>query len=93
VLVRDAFTLGIPILAILFGVLWNQQALRDLKTEFKGELQSFRSEVLGRFNAADGRFNAIDGRLDRMQADLSQFYQTLGDHGARIDHLEKKRSA
>jgi hypothetical protein len=83
---HDAFTVGIPILAILFGVLWNQQALRDLKIELKGELQSFRSEVLG-------RFSAVDGRLDRMQSDLSMFYKTLGEHGARIENIEKKLSS
>jgi hypothetical protein len=35
-------------------------------------------------------FDKIEGRLDRMQSDLSQFYRDLGDHGARIDILEKK---
>jgi hypothetical protein len=36
------------------------------------------------------RFNGLDARLDRMQADLSQFYQTLGRHEAKIENLEKK---
>ena len=38
----------------------------------------------------DKGFDKIEGRLDRMQSDLSQFYRDLGDHGARIDIMEKK---
>jgi hypothetical protein len=38
----------------------------------------------------DKGFDKIGGRLVRMQADLSQFYRDLGDHGARIDIIEKK---
>ncbi len=41
------------------------------------------------FNNA--RFDRIEGRLDRVQADLSQFYQTLGRHEAKIESLEKQR--
>jgi len=31
-------------------------------------------------------------RLDRQQADLSQFYETLGRHDAKIEMLKKKAS-
>ena len=94
---HDAFTVGIPVLAILFGILWNQQGLRDLKvdlksdiTNLKSDLGTLKADMNARFSAADGRFTAIDGRLDRMQADLSQFYRILGEHGKAIDILEKK---
>jgi hypothetical protein len=35
----------------------------------------------------------LSARLDRMQADLSMFYRTLGEHGADIEHLKKNRGA
>jgi hypothetical protein len=35
------------------------------------------------------RFNGLDACLDRMQADLSQFYQTRGRHDAKIENLTK----
>ncbi len=39
----------------------------------------------------DSRFNRIETRLDRMQADLSQFYMTLGKHEGKIESLEKNQ--
>ena len=77
---HDAITVGIPVLAILFGILWNQQGLKDLR----GEMRDLRNEMIA-------RFTTTDARLDRMQSDLSQFYRDLGDHGARIESMEKKR--
>jgi len=38
----------------------------------------------------DGRFNRLEGRMDTMQADLSRFYQILGEHGGKIELLSKK---
>ena len=38
----------------------------------------------------NSRFNTLEGRIDRVQADLSQFYRILGEHGKAIDVLEKK---
>jgi hypothetical protein len=35
----------------------------------------------------------LEARLDRMQADLSMFYRTLGQHDADIEHLKKNRTA
>ena len=81
---HDALTIGIPVLAILFGILWNQQGLRDL-----------RNDMTSRFNSADARLDRVqsevNGRLDRMQADLSQFYRTLGQHDAKLEALGKKQ--
>ena len=80
---HDTITVGIPVLAILFGVLWNNQGLRDLKSELKSDLKDLRSEM-------KSDFLRIESKQDRMQADLSQFYRILGEHGARIDNLEKR---
>lgn len=76
---HDALTIGIPVLAILFGILWNQQGLRDLRNDMTG----LRNEIIT-------RFAGTDARLDRVQADLAQFYRTLGQHDAKLDALEKK---
>jgi len=70
---HDTLTIGIPLVAILFGILFNQGAVDKLETRI------------------DGRFNAVDARLDRMQADLSQFYRTLGQHDADIVNLKEKK--
>ncbi len=70
---HDTLTVGIPLVAILFGILFNQRAVDKLENRMDA-----------RFNAVDARFNAVDARLDRMQADLSQFYRTLGQHDAEI---------
>ena len=80
---HDTITIGIPVLAILFGVLWNNQGLRDLKTELKSEIKDLRGEM-------KNDFLRIESKQDRMQADLSQFYRILGEHGARIDNIEKR---
>jgi hypothetical protein len=35
----------------------------------------------------------LEACLDRLQADLSMFYRTLGQHDADIEHLKKNRTA
>ena len=81
---HDALTIGIPVLAILFGILWNQKGLRDL-----------RDDMTARFDSTDACIDRVQsdvsGRLDRMQADLSQFYRTLGQHDVKLEALEKSR--
>jgi len=82
---HDAITIGVPVFVILFGILLNQRAVDKLE-----------SRMDARFNSVDSRIDRmkteIDGRLDRIQSDLSQFYRDLGDHGARIEALEKRAS-
>jgi len=33
----------------------------------------------------------LAGKIHRVQADLAQFYRILGQHGARLDNLEKRQ--
>ena len=84
---HDAITVGLPLLAILFGILLNQQGLRDLRSELKSELTaqigSLRSEMIT-------RFAHTDSRIDRVQADLQQFYRTLGEHEKAIEIIERR---
>ncbi len=76
---HDTLAIGIPVLAILFGLLLNQRGLDKLKV--KVDKLETRMDV---------RFNLVNGRLDRMQADLSMFYKTLSEHGADFEILKKK---
>jgi hypothetical protein len=69
---HDSITVGIPVLAILFGILFNQRGLDKLE---------------GR---VDSRFDWLEKRMDTMQADLSRFYQVLGEHTGKLEMLQKK---
>jgi len=82
---HDALTIGIPVLAILFGILVNQRGLDKLEARLDGRMNVFE----GRLDRLQSDVNA---RLDRMQADLSMFYRILGEHGADIDHLKKNKN-
>ncbi len=63
---HDAITVGVPVLAILFGILLNQRGLDKLETKMDA-----------RFNQVDNRIVHMEGRIDRIQTDLQQFYRTL----------------
>ena len=79
---HDTLAIGIPVLAILFGLLLNQRGLDKLEVK----VDKLETRM-------DARFNLVDGRLDRMQADRSMFYKTLGEHGADIEILKKKMNS
>jgi hypothetical protein len=83
---HDAITVGVPVLAILLGILLNQRGLEQLKSEMDRRFNA----VDQRFNAVDARFNAIDARIDRIHADFGNFQRTLGQHDARLDAVEKR---
>jgi uncharacterized protein YPO0396 len=90
---HDALTVGIPVLVILFGILLNQKGLDRLDGRIdrvEGRLDRVQTDLTARLDRMQGDLTA---RLDRMQADLSMFYKNLGEHSARIDNLEKRRSA
>jgi hypothetical protein len=39
----------------------------------------------------NSRFDRVEIRLDRLEADLKEFYRSLGQHDAKIENLEKKQ--
>ena len=49
---HDAITVGVPVLAILFGILFNQRGLDKLE-----------SRVDARFNGIDGRLDRMQAHL------------------------------
>jgi hypothetical protein len=80
---HDVVVVGIPLLAILAGILFNRSDIKDL-----------RAEMNARFNQIEGnvndRFNRIEDRLAGIEADIRQFYHLTGKLEGRIDALEKR---
>ena len=83
---HDVLTIGIPVLVILLGILFNQRGLDKLEARLDGRMNGLEGRL-------DRMQSELSARLDRMQADLSIFYRTLGEHGADIEHLKKNRTA
>ena len=68
---RDAITLGVPVLAIFFGILLDQRGLGELKSDFKSDITRLESKIdrmqadLHEFNRELGRH---DVRLDSLES-------------------------
>jgi hypothetical protein len=90
---NEILTIGIPVLAILFGILLNQRGLDKLESRLDGRLNNLDGRVNRLESDLTSRLDRmqsdINGRLDRMRADLSMFYRILGEHGTEIEHLKK----
>ncbi len=80
---HDVIIVGIPLIAILAGILFSRSDIKEL-----------RAEMIARFNKMDGdvnsRFNKVEEHLGRIDADLRQFYHLTGKLEARMDSLEKR---
>ena len=81
---HDVYTVGIPLLAIFAGVLfngWNERQTRkevkDARSEFNSKIDSLRSEA--------------NGQLAAITADLRAFYHETGVHEGRLSALERQR--
>lgn len=81
---HDYWPFAVTLAVILSGILFNQRGLDRLEDRTGKRFDSVNQD-LKEFRAE------VTSRLDRIEADLREFYRTLGDHGARIDILEKKR--
>lgn len=85
---HDAITIGIPVFAILLGILFNRNDVRRLEDKMDAkfekvhaEIRELRSEMNARFNAVDARFNAVD-------AELHYFQGVTGKLDGRIQAIE-----
>jgi hypothetical protein len=76
---HDVVIVGVPLVAILAGILFNRNDVKDLRTELK----DFRVEV-------NARFNKVEDHLARIDSDLRQFYHLSGKLEGRMDALEKR---
>lgn len=78
---HDAITIGVPVLAILFGILLNQRGLDRLEAR----IEKIASE------AKADNLNLIS-RIDRISDDQKQFYQILGKHEGIIETIAKRQA-
>jgi len=76
---HDIVVVGIPLIAILAGILFNRHDVKEL-----------RAEMIARFNKVDERFNRVDTRFDRVDADLRQFHFITGKLEGRLEAIEKR---
>jgi len=76
---HDVVVVGIPLIAILAGILFSRSDSKDLR----GEVKDLRSEMLA-------RFSKVEDHLGRIDADLRQFYHLTGKLEARMDSLDKR---
>ncbi len=76
---HDVIIVGVPLIAILAGILFSRSDVKDLRAE----IGSLRSEM-------NNRFNKVEDHLGRIDADLRQFYHLTGKLEARMDSLEKR---
>jgi hypothetical protein len=75
---HDTITVGVPVLAILLGILLNQRGLERLDLR----IDKLETKI-------ESRFVHMESRIDRVQADMAQFYRILGEHGAKIENMQK----
>jgi hypothetical protein len=76
---HDVIIVGVPLIAILAGIFFSRNDIKDLR----GEIKDLRSEM-------NARFARVDSHLDRIDADLRQFYHLTGKLEARMDAIEKR---
>jgi hypothetical protein len=76
---HDVIIVGIPLIAILAGILFSRNDVKDL-----------RAEMNTRFGEVNKRFDKVEDHLGRIDADLRQFYHLTGKLEARMDGLEKR---
>ena len=76
---HDVVVVGIPLVAILAGILFNRADTKEL-----------RAEMIARFNRMEDRLNKMDDHLGRIDADLRQFYHLTGKLEARVDAIDKR---
>jgi 3-dehydroquinate synthetase len=92
---HDVIVVGLPVLAILAGIFFNNNCFDRLETcvdrvqsELNAKIEMVQSSLTTRIEKVQ---SDLTGRMDRMQADLGNFYGILGEHKAKIDNLEKQQ--
>ena len=76
---HDVVIVGIPLIAILAGILFGRNDSRDLRAE----IRDLRSDM-------KASFSRVDDHLGRIDADLRQFYHLTGKLEARMDSFDKR---
>ena len=88
---HDVVIVGVPLIAILGGILFNNQALGRVEARLDGRLDRVENEIRDlRGDIKDSRGDMTSLRSE-MHREFEQFYRTLGQHDARLDNLESDR--
>jgi hypothetical protein len=90
---HDVITVGIPLLAILAGILFNRQDVKELRSEISGLRSEIRSEIGGLRSELQieirGLRSEMNSRFDSIQRDMREFYAVQNQHDLRIVKLEQ----
>jgi hypothetical protein len=77
---HDVITVGVPLVAILAGTLFNNRAISRLER---------------RLDRIDDEIGAMRWDMTSLRSEMhrefEQFYRTLGQHDARLDNLQRER--
>ncbi len=88
---HDTFTIGIPVLAILAGILLNRSDVKELRNEMRSELASVRSEMASLRSSVQSEIKELrsemNRRFDAVDAELRYFHGKIGAHEAWLDLL------
>jgi DNA anti-recombination protein RmuC len=87
---HDVIAVGVPLLAILAGILFSRNDIKDLRAEMNARFNQIDGNVDARFNKVDDRFSKVEDRLSAIDADLRQFYHLTGKLEGRVDAIEKR---
>jgi Sec-independent protein translocase protein TatA len=94
---HDVIIVGIPLIAILAGILFNngsatvlRSEMKDVRSEMKdvrSEMKDFRSEMKADMRELRSEMRT---RFDLVDAELRYFHGTVGKLDARMDAIEKR---
>jgi hypothetical protein len=74
---HDVIAVGITLATIIAAAYFSNASVTALRTEMRADMNSVRSEILG--------------RLDSIQKDMREFYAEQARHDVRIANLEQRR--
>jgi hypothetical protein len=80
---HDVIIVGIPLLAILAGILFNRNDFTKLRDDLKSDIKDVRSEM------KDFR-TEVRARFDMVDAELRYFHGATGKLEGRVDAIEKR---
>jgi hypothetical protein len=85
---HDAITIGIPVFAILLGILFNRNDVRRLEDKMDGKFEKVHTEIRELRSEMNARFNAVDARFNTVDAELRYFHGVTGKLDGRIQAIE-----
>jgi predicted Holliday junction resolvase-like endonuclease len=84
---HDVVVVGIPLLAILAGILFSRSDIKELRSEMRSEMKELRSAIRGEIQDLRSEMRT---RFDLVDAELRYFHGTVGKLEARVDAIEKR---